>query len=605
MNIRLIRTNMFSMVIYSLLLCSVAYAGDSPLALSPASSKVLPPQTIDFQALIGPAAKNITAQVQTWSSSNPAVASISSTGRLTALAPGTTTITAGIGALRATAQVTVLDLCLMSLPGNEAACKTPTGQCKDSDGDGLSNAWELAGGIDFNGDGVVDESEKVLTNVDPVFPDGTPNLHPSAEPNVKDVFLLYDWMELPDQLTNGQPTACTVNPLPSGPPNFLNIFYPYHSDQCAFDQHCVNGFCRGHSDAPDPVALKMVIDAFAAHDIRLHLVKGHALPHSNVISFGPPLAACIADSSTLTFSGGQAVDFYQLKAANFNASYNGQSFTFAQLTPFMHYTIFGHRHSCDSTKDCAQAACINPDTGRNSLFNETGVAEQPGNDIIVTEGGFRDRLLEPLTLAQGGTFMHELGHNLGLNHGGPLFVAGQHTDFNQVKLNYKPNYLSVMNYNHQSLGISTASSNCAADDYVCKITPVNVRLDYSSFVNGLAPNTLDESAGNESAGINAGSDIGYTWCSGVQTPIPGSGPADFNCNGNRTETWCASGCDITPGLELNKDPAGGGQIPDGTPDSGDVLQPFEDWPNLVFTFQCQPNFNDGAAGTVGYGSSLS
>ena len=286
-----------------LLMRGMAYAQDWPLALSPASSKILPPQTIDFHALIGAAERDITAHVQTWSSSNPAVASISSTGHLVALSPGTTTITANIGALEASAQVTVLDLCLMSLPGNEAVCKTQAGQCKDSDGDGLSDAWEMAGGIDFNGDGVVDESEKVLTNVDPVFPDGTPNPHPSAEPDVKDIFVLYDWMELPDQLTNGQPTACTVNPLPPGPPNSLNIFYPYHSDQCAFDQQCVSGVCRGHSDAPDPAALMMVIQAFAAHDIRLHLVKGHALPHSNVVSFGPPKADCIADTSTETFSG--------------------------------------------------------------------------------------------------------------------------------------------------------------------------------------------------------------------------------------------------------------------------------------------------------------
>ena len=91
----------------------------------------------------------------------------------------------------------------------------------------------------------------------------------------------------------------------------------------------------------------------------------------------------------------------------------------------------------------------------------------------------------------------------------------------------------------------------------------------------------------------------------MSTPIPGSGPVDFNCNGIRTETWCAVGCDITPGLELNKDPAGRGQIPNGTPGSGDVLRPFEDWPNLQFGFQCSLGFSDGGADTVGNGESLS
>ena len=42
---------------------------------------------------------------------------------------------------------------------------------------------------------------------------------------------------------------------------------------------------------------------------------------------------------------------------------------------------------------------------------------------------------------QAGTFMHELGHNLGLRHGG--------TD----ESNYKPNYLSVMNYAFQFYGL--------------------------------------------------------------------------------------------------------------------------------------------------------
>ena len=184
-----------------------------------------------------------------------------------------------------------------------------------------------------------------------------------------------------------------------------------------------------------------------------------------------------------------------------------------------------------------------------------------------------------------------------------MLVAGQPGDPNQFMLNYKPNYISVMNYNHFTRGIGTASANCAPDDYVCKTTPVSVRIDYSSFANGVEPNTLDENSGTEAAGIKVGNDIGYTWCSGVQTPIPGSGPVDFNCNGIRTETWCAVGCDITPGLELNKDPAGRGQTPNGTPGSGDVLRPFEDWPNLRFDFQCSLGFSDG--GAVGNGESLS
>jgi hypothetical protein len=39
------------------------------------------------------------------------------------------------------------------LPPSHPACSSG---CPDSDGDGLNDAWEIAGGIDLNNDGVVD-----------------------------------------------------------------------------------------------------------------------------------------------------------------------------------------------------------------------------------------------------------------------------------------------------------------------------------------------------------------------------------------------------------------------------------------------------------------
>jgi hypothetical protein len=432
----------------------------------------------------------------------------------------------------------------------------------------------------------------VLHDVDPFFPDGAANAAPSADPGVKDVFVLYDWMELADQLTNGLPTSCVPTPLPPGPPNFLNLVYPFHSDDCGFDQRCLGGVCRGHSDAPDPAALRAVIEAFAAHQVRLHLLPGRALPHANVVSMGPPVPACIADSAGWSFSGAAAVNFYELKTANLNATYGGQAWSEAQLLPAFHYVVFAHRHSCDSFADCSKSACINPDTQRTPEFNATGLAEQPGNDAIVSLGGLVDRGLPTALLAQGGTFMHELGHNLGLDHGGPLYVAGQPADPAQFRLNFKPNYLSVMNYNHQTVGIETADPGCAPEDYACRTTPVGTRLDYSSFADGVVPNTLEEDSGSEAAGLALGrADIAYTWCAGGKTRIPGIGPVDFNCNGSTHDTWCESGCDITPGLELNRDPLGGGQLPPG----GDTFVPVQDWPNLVFAYQCHSTFNDGSA----------
>jgi len=81
-------------------------------------------------------------------------------------------------------------------------------------------------------------------------------------------------------------------------------------------------------------------------------------------------------------------------------------------------------------------------------LDESGLARGiPTSDFIVALGPFieeedengdpKPRPLRASSTFQAGTFMHELGHVLGLRHGG-----GDET-------NHKPNYLSVMNYSFQ------------------------------------------------------------------------------------------------------------------------------------------------------------
>jgi len=71
-----------------------------------------------------------------------------------------------------------------------------------------------------------------------------------------------------------------------------------------------------------------------------------------------------------------------------------------------------------------------------------GLAELIGNDMIVTLGSwwFPPNNLQWKQDVYAGVFMHEFGHNLGLGHGGP--VTGPTGGLN----NFKPNYFSVMNY---------------------------------------------------------------------------------------------------------------------------------------------------------------
>jgi hypothetical protein len=67
----------------------------------------------------------------------------------------------------------------------------------------------------------------------------------------------------------------------------------------------------------------------------------------------------------------------------------------------------------------------------------TGTGEVNGNDFWVTLGSFAGGVGSRDD--QAATFMHELGHNLGLHHGGP---AG-------ALMNCKPHLFSVMNYAYQ------------------------------------------------------------------------------------------------------------------------------------------------------------
>lgn len=74
------------------------------------------------------------------------------------------------------------------------------------------------------------------------------------------------------------------------------------------------------------------------------------------------------------------------------------------------------------------------------LGTTSGIARDiPGDDFIVSLGGWSAD--EGTVLEQTGTFIHELGHTLGLRHGGPDHVG------------YKPNFFSVMNYLYQTNGL--------------------------------------------------------------------------------------------------------------------------------------------------------
>jgi probable HAF family extracellular repeat protein len=179
-----------------------------------------------------------------------------------------------------------------------------------------------------------------------------------------------------------------------------------------------------------------------------------------------------------------------------------------------------------------------------------GLAEVHGNDLLVTLGSFQEVLGHGAgdVDAQASGLMHELGHTLGLRHGGGDAV------------NCKPNYMSIMNYNFAYDG----------DPIVGR------RLDYS---REILP-TLDERDLSEPLGIQgpAGEQTAVQLPPPLDVPVavPADGPIDWNADGNSEGIGVAA--DVTGICDRTNTP---------------VLVGWNDWATLRYGFVTSFNFGDG------------
>lgn len=179
----------------------------------------------------------------------------------------------------------------------------------------------------------------------------------------------------------------------------------------------------------------------------------------------------------------------------------------------------------------------------------SGIAQFPGMDTLMTTGG-QGFAEDPLTKHRVGTgnqqafnFMHELGHNINLGHGG-----------NERFVNCKPNYISIMNYMF-SLGQFVDQN----------------RLDFSRS----ALLTLDKSRLNEQTGFGQSVPTGLTTLyNGPGFGEPFRGPrlanagtsVDFNFNSVIDSNPVSS--DINGNIDCG--------IP-GPSSAGGILNGFNDW----------------------------
>jgi hypothetical protein len=313
----------------------------------------------------------------------------------------------------------------------------------DSDGDGLLDCWErpspLSAGangdpcIDFDGDGVCDY----------VLCTGTGASRTCARPDRKDVFVELHWLE------NHKPNQDAIDMV-------INRFAVAPVDQ----------------NTPNPgVALHVQIDTDPIKD-----AGGNTIPHNSTNAFGNQFLAF--QPYTGPAAGLPNVwDFDAVKANNVGTLAERTTGTPTQIQNrlnakrqafrFMIFWHFLHLPPLNGNP-------ATPDT-------TSGMSEVHGNDGVVSLGGGNvNPLTQPATghpegdkNQQAGTFMHELGHTLGLRHGG------------NNRDNCWPNYLSVMAYGRQF-----------ADAPISRVQWAATALNYSrSALAQLDRNNLNENAG--------------------------------------------------------------------------------------------------------------
>ncbi|XQF90494.1 hypothetical protein ACOBV8_02335 [Pseudoalteromonas espejiana] len=179
---------------------------------------------------------------------------------------------------------------------------------------------------------------------------------------------------------------------------------------------------------PQRIAIEKVISVFNNNGYTVHFDVGDLFDQSTGTSI-----------ENFDLGGGTTVPFndytpFEYDQGTANLFAYKMEYADTRRRPIFHYLLMANSGNSDGS------------------ISGSGIAEINGNDLMLTMGGWGlsvdDQVSQNVTNNyQASTIFHELGHNLGLYHGG------------DEEVNFKPNHLSSMNYLYQLTGLSSIGNN--------------------------------------------------------------------------------------------------------------------------------------------------